>query len=200
MTVFSGRRTRSRKMCPSGFTNACTVASLGMSCAEAGAAQSISAARSNTSRRRTNIMDMAKCRDLFGPRPSRQRTLVHRGHGGHSFGEESLEPFSLVGLGCVDVSLRVGRDGVHAVELSGLTAAVAEGCQLLQRLAIDNLHLFVHAIGHVDVALLRVFRESDVPHRAGILGVRLVERFLDELAFGCEYLEPVASAVADIDQ
>src|SRR5258706_14740844 len=103
-------------------------------------AQSANAARSNTNRRNANHADMTKTCDLFRPRPGRQRPLVHRYDWRHSLEQESLEPFSFVGLGCVDVSLRVRSDAVHAVELSGLTAAVAECRQLFQRLAIDDLH------------------------------------------------------------
>src|SRR6266542_2828148 len=41
--------------------------------------------------------------------------------------DEFLDALTFPGLGRVDVALGVGRDRVHAVELAGLAAAVAEG-------------------------------------------------------------------------
>src|SRR5204862_1025330 len=100
--------------------------------------------------------------------------LVHLRDRSQSFVEESLETFSFIRLGGVEVPLRIDGDAVHAVELSRLPSAVAERRQFFERLAIDDLHLLVHTVGHEDVLLLGVFRERDVPHRPGVQRVLLV--------------------------
>ena len=41
----------------------------------------------------------------------------------------------------------IGRDAVHAVELAGLAAAVAEGGDLLERVAHDDADALVLAVG-----------------------------------------------------
>ena len=61
-----------------------------------------------------------------GPLRDRRQPLV----------DELLQAPALVGLGRVDVALRIGRDAVDGEELAGLPAAVAEARQDLQRLAI----------------------------------------------------------------
>ena len=80
--------------------------------------------------------------------------------------DELLQAPALVGLGRVDVALRVGRDAVHGEELAGLAAAVAEARQDLQRVALDDVDLLVLAVGEVEILLLRILRERDVPDRA----------------------------------
>src|SRR4051794_24031871 len=65
----------------------------------------------------------------------------------HSFIEEALQTPAVVGLGRVDVPLRVGGDAVHRVELSGHLAAVAEAGQDLERLPVEDPHLLVLAVG-----------------------------------------------------
>src|SRR5436853_4244151 len=105
---------------------------------------------------------------LFCPARRPDDALVVLRHRRHPLVDESLQAFPFVGLRRVEIALRVNRDAVHAVELARLPSAVAERRQLLQRLAIDDLHLLVHAVGHEDVFLLRVLREGDVPHGAGV--------------------------------
>ncbi len=171
-----------------------------MSCADTRAAH-VSETMSDERRRRRAAprgLHRTTCVDVDRRPDRRPGSVLVTGR--HPLVHEPLEALSLVRLGRVEVALRVDRDAVHAVELPGLPAAVAERRQLLQRLAIDDAHFLVHAVGHEDVLLLRVLRERDVPHRAGVLRVLLVERFLDELALGREDLEPVADAVADVQQ
>src|SRR5437588_8723875 len=86
-------------------------------------------------------------------------------------------------LGRVEVALRIGRDAVHAEELAGLAAAVAEVGQLLQRFAQDDAHLLVAAVGHEDVALLRIAREGDVPDRAFAQAAPRIPMLIDERAY-----------------
>src|SRR5438132_4194854 len=79
---------------------------------------------------------------------------------------ELLQPLTAVRLGHVDVALRVGRDAVDRVELARLPAAVAEARELGQRLAIEDVDLLVGAVGEIEILLLRILRERDVPHRS----------------------------------
>src|SRR5262245_48539077 len=79
--------------------------------------------------------------------------------------DELLDALTLVGLGRVEVALRVGRDRVHAVELAGLASAVAERGDLLERVAQDHAHALVLPVGQEHELLVGVARERDVPHR-----------------------------------
>ena len=51
--------------------------------------------------------------------------------------------------------------------LSGASAAKTELRHDFERLTLDDINVFVGAVSHVDVALLRILREREVPHRAG---------------------------------
>src|SRR3954465_9028102 len=95
-------------------------------------------------------------------RPDRSLILA-LGYALHALVEEALQPAAVVGLGRIDVALRVGGDAVDGVELSGHLAAVAEAGEDLERLAIQDPYFLVVAIGEVDELLLRVIRKSDVP-------------------------------------
>src|SRR6185503_2182960 len=197
MIAFMGTRTSRRKVCPSGLANACTVTSRGMSCADTRAMPVTKTMRERAARRTA----LERCTALLRRVRSRpDRALVRFRHGAHPLVEEPLQTFSFPGLRRVDVPLRIGRDAVHAVELAGLPPAVAEAGQLLQRLPIDDADDVVHAVGHVDVLLLRVLRERDVPYRARALRVLREEAFLHELALGREHLQAIADAVADVDE
>src|ERR671914_303601 len=79
--------------------------------------------------------------------------------------DELLQALALVRFGRVDVALRVHRNTVDAEELAGLPAAVAEARENLHRVALDDVDLLVLAIRQIDVPLLRILRERDVPHR-----------------------------------
>ena len=59
----------------------------------------------------------------------------------------------------------VGIDGdaMHAVKFARLASAFAERCEQFQGLAIDDVHAVVFAVGQVDIFLLRIFRERDIP-------------------------------------
>ena len=91
--------------------------------------------------------------------------------GGHALVHELLHALAAIGLGREDVALGVGGDAVHGIEFAGLPSAVAEAGQNLQRLAVDNVDLLVRAVGQIDVLLLRVLGERDVPDRAVAQGV-----------------------------
>src|SRR5437588_7220935 len=139
---------------------------------------------------RHGLSGPARPDDALIPARHRADALIH----------ELLHAFTLVGFGRVDVALGIGRDAVHAVELTRLTAAVAECGELLERLAQNDAYALVLAVGHDHVSLARIPRERDVPHGAGTQGIPGVERLLHELAFCREDLQPVVLAVTDVDQ
>src|SRR5580765_4933289 len=118
----------------------------------------------------------------------------------HSLVDELLQPLPLVRLGGVEVAFRIRGDAVNAEELSRLAAAVAEVGDLFQRLAQDDAHLLVAAVGHEEVALLRVARERDVPDRALGKAAPRVPLLFHELAVLGEHLQPVGLAIADVDE
>src|SRR5689334_5444565 len=89
--------------------------------------------------------------------------------------DELLHALALVGLGCIDVALRVGRDAVDGVELAGLPAAVAERGEFGHRQSIEDMNLLVGAVGEVEVFLVAILREGNVPHGAVALRVLLDE-------------------------
>src|SRR5262245_5303037 len=117
-----------------------------------------------------------------------------------AFVNELLQASPLVGLGRVDVTFGIGSDAVHAVELTGLSPAVAEAGQDFQRIAQQDVDLLVATIGDVEILLLRVFRECDIPHRPVSQRPLRDELLLHKLAIRLEYLKPVVYAVADIQE
>src|SRR6266705_5651222 len=84
-----------------------------------------------------------------GARPDRALILALR-DAVHALVQEPLQAPPVVGLGRVEVALRVGGDAVHGVELPGLLAAVAEARQDFERLPIENPDALVFAVGEVD--------------------------------------------------
>ena len=81
-----------------------------------------------------------------------------------------------------------------------LPPAVAEAGQDIQRLALGDADPLVAAVGEVEIFLLRVLRERDVPHRAAPARARRHEQLADERAVLAEHVEPVVDAIADIDE
>src|SRR5689334_21956737 len=62
------------------------------------------------------------------------------------------------------------------------------------------MYLLIGSVSKIEVLLLRIFRERDVPNRAVAESV-LVENFLfDERAVGFEDLDAIVYAVADVEQ
>src|SRR5438093_1146548 len=118
-----------------------------------------------------------------------------------TFVRELLHALALVGLRYIDVPFRVDRDAVRAEELTRLAPAVAEAGEQLQRLPLDDVDLLIAAVRQIQIFLLRVFRERDVPYRA--VGERPLrdELFLDEFAFRRElqHLAVVGAVAADPD-
>src|SRR5581483_9156520 len=113
--------------------------------------------------------------------------ILSLGHRLHPLVEEALQATPVVGLGGVDVPLRVGRDAVDRVELARHLAALAEAREDFERLAIEDPHLLVVAVREVDELLLRIVGEGDVPRRTVAERALAHPGFLDELAFGREH-------------
>src|ERR1019366_5262228 len=61
------------------------------------------------------------------------------------------------------------------------------------------MNAVILAIGEIDVLLLRVLRERDVPGGAGAQGFLVDEPFLDKGPIGFEDLDAVVGAVANIE-
>src|SRR5260370_6797742 len=80
--------------------------------------------------------------------------------------DEFLQAFAFPVFGRVGFALGIGRDAVHAIELAGLTTAVAESGQLLERLAHNDANPVVLAVRHQYETLLRIPGERDVPSGA----------------------------------
>ena len=117
-----------------------------------------------------------------------------------AFVDELLQALAFEGLGHIDVAVRVGHDAVCTVELTRLAPTVAEARNDLHLLAVDDVDLLVHAVGQIDVLLVRVARECDVPDRPGTQRVFGDEQLFDIRAVLLEHLNAVAHAVAHIDQ
>ena len=71
--------------------------------------------------------------------------LIRLRHRRETLVDKLLQTLTAVGLGRVDVALRVGGDAVHRVELAGLAAAVAEAGELGAATARSNTWIFSFA-------------------------------------------------------
>ena len=113
---------------------------------------------------------------------------------------ELLHALAAIGLGRVDVAFRIGGDAVDAVEFARLPATFAERRQHFERVAIEDVHAVVFAVGKVDVFLLRILRERDVPDGSGAERGLFDELLFDESAIRFEDLYAVVHAIADVQQ
>src|ERR1043166_1492862 len=89
--------------------------------------------------------DTAERRLFRAARPNRSLILA-LGDRLHALQHETLQAAAVVGLGRVDVALRVGGDAVDGVELTGHLAAVAEAREDLERLSIEDPYALVLAV------------------------------------------------------
>src|SRR5213592_3746357 len=92
----------------------------------------------------------------ISPRARPQHALAALRDRAHAFIDEFLHALAFVGLGGVEVPLRIGGDAVYAVELAWLAPSVAEIRNLLQGLAQDDAHLLVLAVGEEHEPLFAV--------------------------------------------
>src|SRR5436190_11852225 len=136
------------------------------------------------------------CASLLGP----QGALIGFGYGAEALVQESLNALAAVRLGCVDVAFRITRDAVHRVELSRLSAAVAEAGENFQRVALHDVDLFVSAVDQIKELLLGILRERYIPNGAVAQRSLLDEDFLHERSILLEHLNPVIHAIAHIHE
>src|SRR5438094_520795 len=76
-----------------------------------------------------------------------------------------LHALPVVLLARVHVAARIGRNAADGEELTREPPARSEPADFGERVALQNDHLLVVAIGDQDVALLRIAREREVPRR-----------------------------------
>src|SRR4029453_16200378 len=113
---------------------------------------------------------------------------------------ELLPPLTGVDLGRKDVALPVDGDVVQRRELADLSSGAAEAAERLLRGAIDDAHLAVHAVDHVDQLLLFIRREYQVVDRARAARCSLEDVLGDEAAVLAKDLQAVVAAIADVDE
>src|SRR5215467_4468407 len=113
-------------------------------------------------------------------------------------------------LAGVHVAARVGGDAADGEELAREAPAAAEAADLRERVALQDDHLLVVAVGDEQELLPGVARERNVPRRSGRRnGAELTadrhpfrvlrdDAFLDELAVLLKHLDAVARAIADV--
>src|SRR5882672_8524119 len=114
--------------------------------------------------------------------------------------EELLEALAAVCLGGENVAFGIGGDAMHGIKLPWLPAAIAEAGQDLHGFASDDIHLLVGAIGKVNVLLLRVLGECDIPHGPIAQRVLRHENFFHETAVRFEDLDAIVGAVANVEK
>ena len=113
-----------------------------------------------------------------------ENSLVRLRHLRDPFIKEALHALPPIGFRRVDVAFGIRGDAVNAIEFAGLTTAFTECRQNLQRLPIDDVHAIILPIGKIDVLLLRILGESDIPNGAGAERAFFVELFLNERSIG----------------
>src|SRR3954469_9241770 len=117
-----------------------------------------------------------------------------------SLRHELLDALPLERFAGVEVPLRIDGDAADRIERAGIAAAVAEAADGLERVAAQDEDLLIVAVGDVEIALLRIARQRDVPHRAGTFRPRRNDALLQELAIRVVGLHAVVAAVADVDR
>lgn len=53
---------------------------------------------------------------------------------------------------------------MHGIEFTRLAAAIAEACQDVECIALDDVHLVVRPVGKINVLLLWILGKSDVKY------------------------------------
>src|SRR5205823_5534687 len=85
-----------------------------------------------------------------------ERALIFPGDRRDALVDEPLHAMPFVGLGGVQVALRIAGDDVDAVELARLPSAVAKRGQLFERVAAQDMNELVFSVADVQVGLLRI--------------------------------------------
>src|ERR1019366_6135982 len=126
--------------------------------------------------------------------------LIFLGDRPQSFVNELLDALPAIRFGNVDVAFGIGGDAVRAVEFSRLASALSKSRQHFQGIAQQDVDAVVLAVGQVNVFLLRVLREGDVPCRTRTQRAFGDESFLNKGAVRVEHLDAVIHTVTDIYQ
>src|SRR5262249_8591966 len=142
-------------------------------------------------------------------RPARQGVLEtlsrHKDYASYSslLESPSLNAFPFEGFTCEEIPLRIHGETAHTDKLAGQPATLAKGIDNQRVVPRHNKNFLTRAIGHVEIPLLGVFRESEVPDRAAILcathGLIGNQHFLNKLAVLLEDLNAIANLVADVN-
>src|SRR5262245_638063 len=104
----------------------------------------------------TNDKSLRILYHLLRPCTWPNRSLILLIHRRETLINKLLQSPSLIGLGCVDVALRIGSDAVNSKELARLPATVSKARQHLQRIALDYVHLLIATVSQINVFLLRI--------------------------------------------
>src|SRR5215467_3072986 len=152
--------------------------------------------RKNTETQRDTRVTISWSPSLLRP----YRALIFLADGLETFIQEPLHALTAIRFGCVDVALRIRRDAVDGIELSGLPTAVAKARQGFQRITQQNVDLLIRSIDEVDVLLLRILRKGDIPYRTVTQSSLLDELFLHIRSIFLEHLNPIVHAIAYIKE
>ena len=77
---------------------------------------------------------------------------------------ELLHTLPSIRFGCKQISIRVCRNTMYAIKLSGLASTVPETGQHFERVPQEDVNLTVLSVGNVNIFLLKVFRKGDIPY------------------------------------
>src|SRR4051794_11278743 len=115
-----------------------------------------------------------------------------------------MHPAPVVRLGNVEIAGRVHGEAVTVRKVAELMAGAAEARDDLAARMIEDVHLFVAAVHHVQVLLLRIAREFGPPRGAAAVGQgrrAVAYPYVPlEIAELVEDLNAIALAVAYIDE
>src|SRR6516165_7626335 len=113
---------------------------------------------------------------------------------------EFLHALAGIHLGSEDVSLPVNGDVMQRSELADLTSRPPETAQGFLCGMVENAHLAVHAVDHVDELLLPIGREDEIIDGSGAPRRFLVDVLGHEASILAEDLHAIVAAVTNVDQ
>ena len=102
-----------------------------------------------------------------------------------------LYALAFIGLSCIDVALTIRSETVRCVELAWATSSVTEACQNFQSFSFNYVYLEVLSIRQVQVLLLSILGEIDIPSRTLVQCLRSYLCFFHESAVFAEDLNTV---------
>jgi len=114
-----------------------------------------------------------------------------------------LYPSAPIGLSHIDVALRIDGERVGVGKLPDLMARATEAREDFATGTIENLHMLVATIGHVDVFLFSVRRKFDPPSgspRIWKAALSLDPDILSKLSRSIEYVNPIALPIANLHE